>query len=78
MANLVRKAGQTNEILERKIQYRDSPELDLTFTKEKNLRGQIYTLWDQAGKAVNMAFDFKGHLDKSQRYLAINYKHTLD
>ncbi|KAH7138741.1 insecticidal toxin complex protein [Dendryphion nanum] len=78
VANLVRKVGETNEILERKIQYGDSLGLDPTFATERNLRGQIYTSWDQAGKAVNLSFDFKGHLDKSQRYLAVDYKHTLD
>ena len=78
VANLVHKDGDVNEILERKIQYGDSEDLDPNLVRENNLRSKIYTSWDQAGKAVNVSYDFKGHLKLSQRYLAIDYRQTLD
>ncbi|MEK8029255.1 SpvB/TcaC N-terminal domain-containing protein [Ideonella sp. DXS29W] len=45
---------------------------------ERNLRGQVYQHFDQAGVATNEAFDFKGNLLVSHRQLAADYKTVLD
>ncbi len=43
-----------------------------------NLRGQIFTQYDTAGKVQNLVFDFKGNLLSSTRQLAIEYKDMVD
>ncbi len=45
---------------------------------ERNLRGQLYQHYDQAGVVTNEGFDFKGNLLSSSRRLATEYKQTVD
>jgi len=43
-----------------------------------NLRGQVFTQYDSAGKVQNLEFDFKGNPLSSSRQIAIDYKNTID
>ncbi len=46
--------------------------------EDRNLRGQVVELFDQAGVVVSDDYDFKGNLLRSRRQLAQPYKTTLD
>ncbi|MGE5465525.1 MAG: SpvB/TcaC N-terminal domain-containing protein, partial [Syntrophothermus sp.] len=46
--------------------------------EEKNLRGKVYQIFDQAGIVTNNEYDFKGNLLHSSRQLAKDYKNTLN
>jgi RHS repeat-associated protein len=46
--------------------------------KLNNLRGQVFELYDTAGKIKNTHFDFKENLLESTRYLALDYKQIPD
>jgi RHS repeat-associated protein len=46
--------------------------------EQKNLRGQLVQLCDQAGIVTSEAYDFKGNQLSSQRQLAHDYKSTID
>ncbi|GCE06808.1 SpvB/TcaC N-terminal domain-containing protein [Dictyobacter aurantiacus] len=44
----------------------------------RNLRGKAYQVFDCAGVATSEEYDFKGNLLRSNRQLAIDYKHIPD
>ncbi|KAK4206394.1 hypothetical protein QBC37DRAFT_393486 [Rhypophila decipiens] len=44
----------------------------------RNLRGEMFRVYDQAGTETNIGFNFKGDLVTRQRQLAVNYSSTLD
>ncbi|MDJ0570036.1 MAG: RHS repeat-associated core domain-containing protein, partial [Pleurocapsa sp. MO_192.B19] len=45
---------------------------------ERNLKGQLYQHYDQAGVVTNERFDFKGNLLSSSRTMATEYKQIVD
>lgn len=46
--------------------------------KQNNLRGRIYKHYDTAGKILFSAYDFKGNLSMSTRWLAKEYKKIVN
>ncbi|GAB4533718.1 MAG: hypothetical protein Tsb0014_19390 [Pleurocapsa sp.] len=46
--------------------------------KNKNLRGQVYQLFDAAGVVTNSQYDFKGNLLKSDRQIGKQYRQRMD
>ncbi|GAP90434.1 putative YD repeat protein [Rosellinia necatrix] len=46
--------------------------------EKRNLRGQLFHIYDQAGTETNTGFNFKGELVTRQRQLAVEYTSTLD
>jgi RHS repeat-associated protein len=64
---------ETAEVLVERLVYGEShPEAN------RNLRGQLYRHYDQAGVVTNERFDFKGNLLESSRQLAREYKQTVN
>jgi RHS repeat-associated protein len=43
-----------------------------------NLRGKLFRQFDQAGVAMNAAYDFKGNLARSSRQLSVDYRNEID
>nr|WP_320014185.1 SpvB/TcaC N-terminal domain-containing protein [uncultured Desulfobacter sp.] len=46
--------------------------------QQRNLRGQVFAVYDSGGKVENTAFDFKGNPLQSRRRIAEEYRQTLD
>jgi len=46
--------------------------------QQRNLRGQVFTVYDSGGKVENTAFDFKGNPLQSRKGIAEEYRQTLD
>jgi RHS repeat-associated protein len=68
------KAGRNPEIRIGHAVYGET----LPQPEDKNLRGQVVELFDQAGVLSGDEYDFKGNLLHSRRQLASNYKTTLN
>ena len=67
-------ANLDREVLTERLVYGEQhPEADA-----RNLRGVLHLHFDQAGVAVNQAYDFKGNLVNASRRLARDYHQTLD
>lgn len=45
---------------------------------DRNLRGRVHQLRDQAGVATNLRYGFKGELRESERVFAAEYRATID
>jgi RHS repeat-associated protein len=45
---------------------------------ERNLRGQVYQVFDAAGVVTSVAYDFKGNLLRGHRRLAREYRQRMD
>lgn len=50
----------------------------VTSAVAQNLRTRIYQIYDTAGAATNIGFDFKGNLLSSSRQLNIQFQQTMD
>lgn len=62
-----------DNVFERMIYGEESPN-----DKTNNMRGQVLSHYDTAGKIQNNGFDFKGNLLESSRRLATDYKNVVD
>ena len=70
--SFVTQVGDVEKLVERLVYGETHSEV------ERNLRGQLYQHYDQAGVVTNERFDFKGNLLSSSRQLATEYKQTVD
>lgn len=70
----VTSPGSATEILKEKTVYGETAPNPRT----KNLRGQVYEQYDQAGKQSFANYDFKGNLKEEQRQFATVYNAELD
>ncbi len=70
--SFVTQAGDGEKLVEWLVYGETHSEVD------RNLRGQLYQHYDQAGVITNEKFDFKGNLLSSSRQLATEYKQTVD
>lgn len=65
------------ELLVERLVYGDEPDLGIEATN-RNLRGQLYQHYEQAGVVTSERFDFKGNLLASSRRLAREYRRVVD
>lgn len=68
------KIGDEREMMTAHTVYGES----VPSPEQRNSRGQVVEQYDQAGKIVHLAYDFKGNLLSTQRQLAKEYKQTRD
>jgi RHS repeat-associated protein len=70
--SFVAQAGEEEKLVERLVYGENHSE------SERNLRGQLYQHYDQAGVVTNERFDFKGNLLSGSRRMATEYKQIVD
>jgi virulence plasmid B protein/glycosyltransferase TcdB-like subunit of Tc toxinin/glycosyltransferase TcdB-like subunit of Tc toxin len=68
------KLNNDAEIIVAKVVYGES----VANPESMNLRGRPYDSYDQAGRKLNVRFDFKGNLIQSQQYLSTKYDDVFD
>jgi RHS repeat-associated protein len=71
------EAQQPRRLVQRTI-YGESAGAAVTDPVAHNLRGQVYEVYDEAGKVQNTCYDFKGNLLQSSRQLLQAYKTRVD
>jgi RHS repeat-associated protein len=71
--NRLQKPGAPEVLVEQTVYGEMQPN-----PEAKNLRGNVYQVFDQAGVVTSIEYDFKGNLLESSRQLAKEYKKTLN
>lgn len=70
------KTGNANPVLVERMIYGE--DLSLAAKRSRNISGQLFQHYEQAGVVTNERFDYKGNLLESNRQLAREYKQQVD